>query len=148
MKTKNLMQNKHNSIICFFLSHIGYLSGQQPWGSCYIFGFPGWWGIYFIGITVGIILFTCPGPELNEPALQRNTADASLYKIKKASCLITIPLQGGVINKLPFPPVCSFGWCVHAHAWAVVLLCAWEVFLEVRRAGGMLVWGGRRRVRE
>lgn len=51
----------------------------------------------------------CPGSELNELASQRNTADTSLYKIKKASRLITIPLQGGVMNKLSSPPICSFG---------------------------------------
>lgn len=58
---------------------------------------------------------TCPGSE-PEVALQRNPAHTSLHTIKKASYLLAISLQGGVMNKLAFPPICSFRCYAHAHA--------------------------------
>lgn len=79
---------------------------------------------------------TCPGSE-PEVALQRNPAHTSLHTIKKASYLLAIPLQGGVMNKLAFPPHFLF---------PVLCACTRLLFFVAgkfwRGAVGMLLWRG------
>lgn len=76
-----------------------------------------WCGIslYFTGLALGKISSKHMLRLWTEADLQRNPAHTRLH-IKKASYLIVIPVQGGVMNKLSFPPICSFRWRVYAQA--------------------------------
>lgn len=111
-ETRNLMQNKDNTIKIIFF----YLS-------CWVFK----WSIVLGKSLNPHVLIACIYAKLGCWGISFYFTGIILEKIwtMKTSYLIVKPLKGGVVNRLPFSLICSFEGQVYAR----VCICCFSLWL-------------------